>query len=93
MIQILKQYLIDNDGSLLLQENSQTGALTDKSRKRLINKSTNLLVKLFGPYPSKIQRTKMAKAIIIVFPFLETKNSMRCGIVSFSNVWFGYIWY
>lgn len=66
----------------MLKENEETGALTDKGRKRLINKSTDLLIKLFGSNPTKAQRALVARAIINVFPFLKTIESENGGIVS-----------
>lgn len=62
-----------------MKENDETGALTETSRKRLINISTDFLVKVFGINANKEERKKVASVIATTFSFLTVvsdKGSM-----------------
>lgn len=84
----MKKYLVDKDAGFLLREHSDTGILTDKSRKRLINKATDLLVDVYGSNPKKSQRIVLATAVINLFPFLRVKNSEHGGTVRMASIHF-----
>lgn len=57
-------------GSEILLEYTETGSLTDISRKRLINITAQHLTEINGPHPTRFEKISWAKALANIFPNL-----------------------
>lgn len=80
-LQVLKDYLINNECADIIRDYENKNTLTDSSRRRLVAATVNLIRKNFGNYPTKEEKTSAAKAIIHLFPSFKTEGKFG-GIVS-----------
>lgn len=56
--------------------------LSNERRKKLINNVVELAIEHFGFYPSQADKIMISKAVVALFPCLETSPSTCGGIVS-----------
>lgn len=80
---MLKDYFIKFNALWIIEEHEENKKfLTDSTRSKMVKHVVNFMVKKFGLYPSKFQKTSTAKATIELFPSILYKNSCIGGIVS-----------
>lgn len=68
--QDIKQYLIDKNATVILDENER-GTLTDKSRRLLIRHLNDYQTERFGENPNKGQKDAIATAASCIFTTLS----------------------
>lgn len=85
---MLKQYMIENGGDVILQEcenaANQNVGLTDSQKTRCVNFIANYGVLLFGLTPLTHQYKLLAYAAIDLIPALKSKS--QSPIVSFQRL-------
>lgn len=58
-------------------------AMSEIHRKKLVALLVRNMVRIWGYYPKREQKTALAKATIALFPVFKMPNSAKDGIVSY----------
>lgn len=84
MKQVIRKYLIENNGSRIINEYnlSTNSKMSSAAKSRLMDCLADFMFERFGDKPDRQQKIDVCKATVALFPrFLKVKNSQMGGIV------------
>lgn len=81
-MQVIKEYINNNGGSILFSEYATSNELKSASRKKLVSYLVDYLLACHGEGVPKSAKVAVAKAAVRLFPSFYIEDSCVGGIVS-----------